>query len=217
MNYTTESTQRTLTAPMLDRAAARLGCSPEAIAAVALVESGSQAYIQSGRPAILFERHKFSKATRGKYDASNPEVSNRIAGGYVGGEAEYSRLQEAADLDWTAAHRSTSWGLFQVMGFNAQTVGFTDVKDMVQSITRDVEEHLRAFVGFIEANDLDDALAVDPPDFATFAAKYNGPAYAKNKYDTRMADAYANLCSVAGQIQLNLSRYGCDPGVIDGL
>ena len=49
--------------------------------------------------------------------------------------------------------------------------------------------HLDAFVSFILANRLDGALRAK--NWASFARGYNGPAYAQNAYDKKMAAAYA--------------------------
>jgi hypothetical protein len=49
--------------------------------------------------------------------------------------------------------------------------------------------HLVAFVSFILANRLDGALRAR--NWPSFARGYNGPAYAQNAYDKKMAAAYA--------------------------
>jgi hypothetical protein len=48
---------------------------------------------------------------------------------------------------------------------------------------------LDAFVGFVISNKLDDELR--DKRWADFARVYNGPGFAENKYDSKMADAYA--------------------------
>jgi len=67
-------------------AASELGCEVNAIKAVALTETGSTGsyYKFSDQDdavlSILFERHKFSNMTSGKYDKSHPEISNPVGG-----------------------------------------------------------------------------------------------------------------------------------------
>ena len=51
------------------------------------------------------------------------------------------------------------------------------------------DRHLQAFCAFVTARGLADALA--RRDWAAFARGYNGPAYAANRYDARLAQAYA--------------------------
>ncbi|MFM5466106.1 hypothetical protein ACET66_19040 [Aeromonas simiae] len=68
-------------------AASELGCEVNAIKAVALTETGSTGsyYKFSDQDdavlSILFERHKFSNMTSGKYDKSYPEISNPVGQG----------------------------------------------------------------------------------------------------------------------------------------
>src|SRR5436305_5353027 len=88
--------------------------------AVLSVETSGCGFLDDRRPKILFERHVFSRETNGGFDASHPDLSNPTAGGYgAGGAAQYDRLQRAIVLDREAALLSTSWGLGQVMGYNA--------------------------------------------------------------------------------------------------
>jgi hypothetical protein len=169
-------------------AARAIGCTVAAVRAVALVESRG-GFLPDGRPKILFERHKFHSFTSGKYSAANPDISASRYGGYKGGAAEYDRLKKAIALDREAALKSASWGAFQVMGFNHKLVGFASVEDFVKAMVSGERAHLDAFVQFIKKNHLDDELI--RLDWAGFARGYNGPDYARNKYDQKMADAFS--------------------------
>ncbi|NJM92326.1 MAG: N-acetylmuramidase family protein [Rhodospirillaceae bacterium] len=71
------------------------------------------------RPKILFERHIFHQRTNGKFDATHPDISHPKWGEYGKASAQYDRLGRAMALDRQAALESASWGLPQVMGFNA--------------------------------------------------------------------------------------------------
>ena len=77
------------------KAADALGVPVAAIKAVAEVEAPGSGFLASGEPRILFERHKFSRHTGGKYDASHPGISNPKRGGYGKESAQHARLQEA--------------------------------------------------------------------------------------------------------------------------
>jgi len=66
-----------LTQTALDDASQIVGIPGAAIWAVIHVESSGAGYQLDRRPKILFERHKFHKATGGQFDASHAE-----AGGY---------------------------------------------------------------------------------------------------------------------------------------
>lgn len=178
-----------LTNADFERAAAKLGCSVPAIRAVAQVESLGGGYLPDGRPKILFERHKFHKYSKGKWSATHSHISWPKAGGYKGGAREYDRLEEAIALDRNAALLSASWGAFQIMGFNYKVVGFSDVESFVTAMVESSSRQLDAFVAFIKSNRLDDELR--RLDWAGFARGYNGASYHINKYDEKMANAYA--------------------------
>lgn len=91
-------------------AATMFNCEIAAIKAVAEVESTGDGFLKSGQPKILFERHWFSRLTKREFDSTHPAISKPSPGGYMGGEAEHKRLQEAAKLDRDAALKSASWG-----------------------------------------------------------------------------------------------------------
>ena len=156
------------------------------------MEARGAGFLGDGRPKILFERHKFCKYTRGRFNGDHPDISGP-AGNYKGGAREYDRLKEALALDREAALMSTSWGKFQIMGFNHQICGFDDVEDFVAAMVESDDRHLEAFVGFVESNKLDRHLRSH--DWAKFARRYNGPQYRKNAYDTKMARAYEKYAS----------------------
>ncbi|MBC7767790.1 MAG: N-acetylmuramidase family protein, partial [Phycisphaerales bacterium] len=176
-----------------EQVASRLGCEWEALAAVAQVESGPLGgFGQDGRPVILFERHLFSRKTNSRFDQTNPNVSNRAAGGYPRSQADrWAQLGEAYGLEPAAALESASYGRFQVLGQNYPNLQMANAHEYVSKLARSEKDQLDAFEGFIRANGLADEL--QRLDWAGFASRYNGPSYAANQYDTRMAEAYANL------------------------
>lgn len=161
-----------------------------AIKAVAEVESRGAGFFDDGRPKILFEAHIFGSQTKHEWDDTHPNVSCRKWNKalYKGGIKEYDRLNEAIALDKEAALKSASWGKFQVMGFNYKICGWNSVEKFVDDMYKDEGEHLKAFVGFIRSNNL--AKYLQTKDWAKFAKAYNGPAYAQNKYDVKMREAY---------------------------
>jgi len=172
-----------------EKAAKDLSCTVAAVRAVAQVESAGGGFYADKRPKILFERHIFHARTKGKYTAEHSNISWPKRGGYLGGVREYDRLKEALALDRKAALESASWGKFQVMGFNCSTCGFSDVEEFVKAMVSGEAAQLAGFVAFIKKNKLDDELV--RRDWAGFARGYNGTSYAENKYDKKLADAYA--------------------------
>lgn len=205
-------------------ASVELGCELAAIKAVAEVESAGDPFMADGRPRILFERHIFSSRTGRVHDAAHPDISSRSAGGYKGGTAEYSRLAAAIALDRKSALESASWGKFQVMGFNHMICGYDTVETFVDAMCASEENQLDAFVSFVKANRLDRPLRAR--DWAAFARGYNGPAYKKNDYDTKMASTYRRLSSATGggfrvetvrDLQVALNFLGANAGDADGM
>jgi len=171
--------------------ATSLNCQAAAIRAVVAVESSGGGFFPDGRPKILFEAKYFHKLTNGQYDKSHPNISSPVWDRklYKGGVREWGRLNEAVALDRNAALQSASWGLFQIMGANYKACGFSSVEDFVAAMQRSEGDQLKAFVGFIRTNKLDGFLR--SRDWASFAKGYNGPGYAKNQYDKKLAAAYS--------------------------
>ena len=190
------SNDKLLTEEDYEEAAARLGCEVAAIKAVAEVESSGGGFNSDGSPKILFEGHIFSKYTNGRYDKSNPTISyTKWTKAYYrkNNIDEHKRLQQAIELDRNAALMATSWGKFQIMGFNYKACGFDDLQKFINAMFRSEGDQLLAFCGFILTNKLDDELR--ELRWADFARRYNGPAYAENKYDVKLARAYEKFSS----------------------
>ena len=174
----------------LDAAAADLGCERAVIDAVCDVESSGGGFLADGRPKILFEAHAFHKATGGRWDRTNPNISSpewdRSLYG-AGGAHQYDRLAEAIGLDRDAALQSASWGRFQVMGNNYAAANFADVEGFVQAMCDRESAHLQAFIGYCRVNGLVDALKEH--DWTNFAAGYNGPGQVDH-YAAALQKAY---------------------------
>src|SRR5581483_5777658 len=152
-----------------------------------------------------------------------PDISNPQPGGYgPPGAAQYDRLARAIALDRAAALRSASWGLGQVMGFNAQAAGFADAEALVDAMAESENAQLLAMAKFINQQSKAVA-ALRNHDWATFARIYNGPNYAINKYDVKLAGAFQSF--QAGTFpdlkvrtaQAYLTYLGFHPGTVDGL
>lgn len=169
-----------------------------AVKAAAFVESGGEGFLKDGRPKVLFEAHHFSRLTGGRYDKTHPNISSPhwdrslYAEGKDSeerGAREHERLAAAAALDRKMALQACSWGAFQVMGFNWRILGYEGLQGFVNAMHKDADAHLDSFVRFVKVNKLDDELR--DLNFGRFALGYNGPSYKANKYDTKLANAYA--------------------------
>jgi hypothetical protein len=173
-------------------AATLLGCSVAAVKAVAEVEARGGGFDPEGFPKTLFEGHWFHRLTNGRFSQSHPTLSfprwDRAHYGRTW-QAEKTRLQQAVALDREAALQSASWGMFQIMGFNHKACGFENVQQFVNAMVSGERGHLLAFVRFIQTNNL--ARFMQQQDWASFAHRYNGPGYKQNKYDEKLARAFA--------------------------
>jgi hypothetical protein len=183
------------------RAAKTLNVEEAAIRAVAEIESAGGGFLPDGRPKVLYEAHIFHRHTDGKFSHAKDKngkalSSDKWNSSLYGrtGTWQHDRLAEAAKLDWDAAHKAASWGTFQILGENHAVVGYSTIKGFVEAICSGAAAHMDMFVNFIKNNKLDDALR--RKDWATFARGYNGPAYSKNKYDQKMAEAYRRFSQV---------------------
>ncbi|WP_226572813.1 N-acetylmuramidase domain-containing protein [Mangrovibacter yixingensis] len=178
-----------------------LGCEAAAVKAVASTETKSSAFFASGKPAILFERHVFSRLTGSIYDDKHPDLSSTTpyktkghGPDYYGGHAEqYSKLDRARMLNDVAALESASWGEFQIMGENFSACGFSSVYAFVNAMNT-IQGQFSAFVNLIKS---DHVLlnALKNKTWVTFARRYNGKNFTINHYDAKMANYYHQYSS----------------------
>ena len=180
-----------LTTKDYERAAKALGSSVEAVIAVTQVEAKGSGFLASGEPVILFERHVFNRLLRKKgiVVRDMPDIVNTAPGGYKGGVAEHARLALATAIDRDAALESCSWGLFQIMGYHWQALGYKTLQAFINDMYKSEAKQLDAFVKFVMVNPAIHK-ALIACDWATFALRYNGPNYRQNKYDSRLMAAH---------------------------
>lgn len=206
----------------IDTALDSLGVDAPSLWAVLAVETSGCGFLPDRRPKILFERHWFSRLTAGCFDARAPEVSCRRPGGYgASGAFQYERLEQAMALDREAALSSASWGLGQVMGFNAHLVGFADVDALVAASQESEDAQLGAMVEFIRQADI--ASCLRQGDWSEFARRYNGQDFQKYQYDRKLDlnhqrflhGAVPDLNTRTAQLGLMLLGYG-GPDFVDG-
>lgn len=179
--------------------AALLESDEAAVKAVASVESNGEGLIKDNQgnlvPKVLFERHimfqrlrDFTAIKSADMAAKYPDIVNPKAGGYKGGLGEHERLQRAVMIDRNTALESASWGCFQIMAHHWKALGYSSVQAFVNAMYSE-QGQLDAFVKFIKA-DKRLVKALQEKDWVTFSRIYNGPAYQKNNYHTKMKEAY---------------------------
>ena len=179
------------------RLADKLGCEVNVLKAIKQVETGSTGpFDTTGRPTILFEAHLFWKnlISLGKnpnsYIASHRGILSKSWNKslYKGGTREWDRLREAWSISPLAAAKSASYGFPQILGQNFKdTMGF--VADCYMSEVKQLE----FFGRFLEGNGFSPYLK--SKNWQKIAQKYNGTGYSANRYDQKLAAAYAKLCN----------------------
>jgi LysM repeat protein len=157
-----------------------LECEVEVLKSIAQVESGGRNSFwrlnsrtdAATVPAIMYERHYFSRLTKGKYDKDHPDISwptgyrkrdqlgkadQKMSDGkveqtdiYSDYATSYLRLINAFRLDEEAALKSCSWGKFQVMGDNAKLCGATNARDLVAGMCTSELNQIEFLVAFIQ-------------------------------------------------------------------
>lgn len=179
-----------------EQASKTLGCTVAAVKAVVTVESLSKGFVGVNMPSILFEGHVFwnqlkirginpEAFQKGNEDVLYPKWTKKY---YKGGIKEYTRLNKASLINREAALSSASWGITQIMGYNYKICGCVSVEEFVKRQSTSEAEQLDLFVRFLKGNRWH--IFLQKLDWKGFASHYNGPGYAANKYDVKLAKAY---------------------------
>lgn len=174
----------------LPRIGAGIGVGEDELHAFLDVETSGGGYDDQGRPKILFEPARFyanlPADKRAQAMAAGLAAPKWGQIPYGPQSSQYPRLLKAMAIDETAALKSASWQIGQVLGENHLAAGYDTVQAFVADIVNGGEAAgLQAAVNFIKANHLDDELR--DHNWAAFARGYNGPGYRKNAYDTKLA------------------------------
>lgn len=175
----------------IPRIGAKIGVGEDEIHAFMDVECGGTGFDVHGRVKMLFEPHVFFREL-GPGKKRDAAVKQGLAyakwkpGAYP--TDSYPRLLAAMKIDEKAALRSASWGLGQIMGFNASAVGYRSAADMVTAFAADEENQLEAIVAFLTTKGLGPALKAH--DWAKIEKVYNGGGY-RGHYAARMQNAFA--------------------------
>jgi hypothetical protein len=182
------------------------GIEPAALLAVVEVESGGKVHTTvdgEERPLILYEYHVFHR-----YPALTPAqraeaVRRRLAAPRWGAipypktqAQRYALLRKATDLHEQAAYACCSWGVGQVLGENADWLGFETPRAMAERAMAGLDGQLDIMLRFIDKRGLMPMLARH--DWRGFARLYNGPGQV-DFYAGRMAEAYKRHRAVLGR------------------
>jgi hypothetical protein len=181
----------------LPRIGHTIGVGEDEIHAIIDVEAAGSGFDKLKRPKMLFEPHKFYANLTGAKRAQAVSLGIAYAkwGTMPYPADSYPRLLLAMSIDETAAVKSASWGLGQILASNFVAAGYASPQHMVLAFVEMGEgEHLAAMIRFIVANNLDDEVRAH--NWAAFARGYNGPQYAANAYHTKLAAAYAKWAKI---------------------
>ena len=104
--------------------------------------------------------------------------------------AEWDQLTAARAIHPESANRATSWGAFQIMGFNHKYCRCSSGTELsVKAET--LAGQLAMLVDFLKNYKYPTMFnALKNKDFDTFAKLYNGSGYKLNAYDTKLATRY---------------------------
>ena len=149
-------------------AAMQLGCSASAIKAVSMIESNGDGFTSTGMVKTRLESQFLDRY--------------QIASGKT--PKSFLTFASAYAYDKNSAILSTSFGEFQIMGFNYKIAGYSTPQAYYNAVKDSAVSQLNSFVGFCKANKLGQYLK--DKNWAAFAYKYNGPGYRSNSYDTKL-------------------------------
>ena len=213
----------------------RIGTGEDEIRAVLAVETSGGGFDKLGRPRMLFEPHVFWREL-GQGQKRTAAEAQGLAYPLWGMKPypadSYAAFMRAYKLDPSAALRSASWGIGQIMGFNHKAAGYASAGDMVAAFCESEKAQLDAMISFIRSEGLDDDLRRH--DWSGFARGYNGAGYATHGYHTKLAAAFAKWQAIPDVLpthpniglgarnatvklaQTRLLALGFDPQGIDG-
>lgn len=184
-------------------AAKELGVETAVLLAFTEVEAAGKGFDTQGRPKMLFEPHVFYREL-GNTSARAVAVQLGLAyakwlpGKYP--SDSYPRLMRAIEINETAALRSASYGLGQILGSNHLACGHTTVQDMVSAAMASERAQLFQMVTLMRAWGMVPMLTgkdfTRPDSWRQAASKWNGAGYATHNYHGRMAAAYAKHLKV---------------------
>lgn len=197
----TDGPDTAVTLQDMSNVAKRIGVQVAAIRAFWKVEANGSGF-QYGRPKILPEPHRFSRATSGAFDKSNPAISYPSWGArpYPASQdaryrivLDWAKLLHGKGLDLNAAFASASYGAPQIMGENAALCGYPDAFTFAEAMARDERTQLDAFVQFVDhAGILPHLRKVDRSEASWYpvTSRYNGTAHKLNGYPPRIVSAF---------------------------
>lgn len=106
----------------------------------------------------------------------------------------YQMLAKGKSIHAVAAISSTSWGIGQVMGAHWQWLGYPSAQAFEATATRGFGGQLEIMCRFLVKSGIIPHLK--RRDWSAVARIYNGPAYARNRYDVKMREAFERFAGI---------------------
>lgn len=176
--------------------------STKRLKAVSLVESGGSGFLENGLPKILWERQLFYKFTNKTiYFIGNTKqfLSAQTSGDYTLDannnkiNDSWEKLAQGVTIDVDGALQSVSMGKFQVLGKYYKECGFANPLEMLYACSQSEYTHYDIFASYIlKVAFLKNAflkISTNPNDCIPFARGYNGIAYTRFQYNTKIANS----------------------------
>lgn len=202
--------------------AASISVPEAALRAVMEVEANGKAFDSGGHPTFLFEPHLFYKNVpksllssaikqglaypRWKGPGSYPKTP----------ELRWQQFQKAVALDETAAIKSASWGLGQILGSEFFEAGFGTPQELLIAFCNAELSQVQGMANLIKHRGLDADLRGFPAmvNCRHFALRYNGKAYEKNNYHNKLHDAYNRWAARLGMSSQTNGEDAMSDGVL---
>jgi N-acetylmuramidase-like protein len=131
-------------------------------------------------PQVILGIMMIESAFKGDASRREPHIVRRAMKGKYN-DIKYSK--EDAEV------MGRSYGYFQIMGFHYKTLGYDSPQNFKKALTGGATSQINAFSKFV-LTDPELHEAMRKKNWAKIAEIYNGPQYAKNEYDIKLAKAY---------------------------
>jgi hypothetical protein len=165
-----------------------IGCDVPAIKAVFEIEAAGKFYNSNGSLPRRFEPHHFPREHWGEIGfAPKKNQAAWRASLAVRTSTRRNMFDVAENIDAEATYDASSWGAPQIMGFNAETSGYSSAIAMVDAFEQSADEQIRAFAEFVIENNL--ATHIRSHNWIAFASGYNGNGQAA-VYGAKIESAY---------------------------
>lgn len=187
-----------LTSEDIQKIAGYLNITPAALYAVIEVEFGNgSGFVDETKAKIIFEGQVFwtelkragidpVKYQKGNDDILYPKYTKTK---YLGGVKEYTRLEKARKINADVANKSTKWGFVGILGLEYRHCGCSTIDEFIEKMQSSEYDQLLLFANWLISNRLN--MYLQNNDWKGFARIYNGPGYAINQYDKKLAMSFA--------------------------